>query len=84
MATLTIRRVPEETKQRLRMRAAANNRSMEEEIRRILEDAARVPQSSQNFYQLVRSIVGEEGIELDIPPRTDMPRHAFEGWDDEE
>ena len=36
MATLTIRNVPEETHKALRVRAALNGRSVEEEVRRIL------------------------------------------------
>jgi phosphopantothenoylcysteine decarboxylase/phosphopantothenate--cysteine ligase len=39
MATLTIRNLPEATRHRLRLAAAANGRSMEEEVRRILAGA---------------------------------------------
>jgi plasmid stability protein len=39
MATLTIRRLDDEVKRRLRIRAAANGRSMEEEARTVLTDA---------------------------------------------
>ncbi len=37
MAVLTIRKLSETTKQKLRVRAAENGRSMEEEARRIIE-----------------------------------------------
>jgi len=37
MASITIRRLPESTKRRLRMRAARNGRSMEQELRELLE-----------------------------------------------
>jgi plasmid stability protein len=40
MATLTIRNLPEETRQALKQRAARHNRSMEAEARAILQGAA--------------------------------------------
>ena len=39
MATLTIRNLPEPVRRSLKERAAAQNRSMEAEVRSILEDA---------------------------------------------
>lgn len=43
MATLTIRNLDDPLKARLRMRAAARNRSMEEEARQILRAALQEP-----------------------------------------
>src|SRR5258708_7561555 len=40
MGSLTVRNVPEAVKQRLRLRAARNGRSMEEEIRHLLAGGA--------------------------------------------
>src|SRR5260370_12958499 len=40
MASLTIRRLDDDLKQRLRLRAAGNGRSMEDEVRTILRGAA--------------------------------------------
>ena len=40
MGSLTVRNLPEDVKKRLRMRAAANGRSMEEEIRLLLAEGA--------------------------------------------
>jgi phosphopantothenoylcysteine decarboxylase/phosphopantothenate--cysteine ligase len=40
MTSLTVRNLPEDVKKRLRMRAAANGRSMEEEIRLLLAEGA--------------------------------------------
>jgi phosphopantothenoylcysteine decarboxylase/phosphopantothenate--cysteine ligase len=40
MSSLTVRNLPEDVKKRLRMRAAANGRSMEEEIRLLLAEGA--------------------------------------------
>ena len=40
MATVNVRRLDEEVVSRLKRRASANNRSLESEVRHILEDAA--------------------------------------------
>jgi len=40
MSSLTVRNLPESVKKRLRLRAAANGRSMEEEVRLLLADGA--------------------------------------------
>src|SRR5215813_10933998 len=42
MASLTVRQLDERLKQRLRLRAARNERSVEDEVRNILRDAAEV------------------------------------------
>ncbi len=43
MASLTIRNLNEDTKQKLRIRAAAHGRSMEDEARRIIGEAVNRP-----------------------------------------
>ena len=43
MATLTVRNVDDSLKSRLRLRAAARNRSMEDEVRHILRAALQEP-----------------------------------------
>jgi len=45
MAALTIRNVPDEVRDKLRARAEKNGRSMEAEVRAILEAAARTEQA---------------------------------------
>jgi plasmid stability protein len=45
MAALTIRNVPDEVRDKLRARAEKNGRSMEAEVRAILEAAARAEQA---------------------------------------
>ena len=40
MGSLTVRNLPESVKKRLRLRAAANGRSMEEEVRLLLAEGA--------------------------------------------
>lgn len=78
MATLTIRRLDDEVKRRLRVRAAAKGRSMEEEARSII--AAAVPPTAaapDNLWDAVRAIVDPlGGIELELPPREGEPRAA--------
>jgi|SRR5271155_5483747 plasmid stability protein len=48
MPTLTIRNLDEKTHRALRMRAAENGRSVEEEVRRILAEQADVPSLPRN------------------------------------
>ncbi|HEY1499394.1 MAG TPA: hypothetical protein VGF88_07440 [Acidobacteriaceae bacterium] len=73
MASITIRKLDDSLKARLRIRAAENGRSMEEEARVILERVIASPPSGKprgNMAERIRSLfepVG--GVELDIPPR---------------
>jgi antitoxin FitA len=62
MASITIRRLEDATKQRLRVRASKNGRSMEEEARQILKVALTgkaVPE--QNVAQAIRSRIAPLG-----------------------
>jgi antitoxin FitA len=77
MASITIRRLPENTKRRLRIRAARNGRSMEQEARELLEAALREKdaEKTENLGEAIRrrfSRLG--GVDLKIPPRTSMVR----------
>jgi plasmid stability protein len=56
MATLTIRNVPEETRQRLREEAARNGRSMEAEARAILADAMKAVPKKVDAKAAARAI----------------------------
>ena len=56
MASITIRRLPENTKRRLRIRAARNGRSMEQEARELLEAA--LAKTEPKSEDLVRSSIG--------------------------
>lgn len=71
MATLTIRDLDDQTKDRLRVRAARRRRSMEEEVRQILREA--VAQDGQEPIDLAEAI-GRRfrplgGVELELPER---------------
>lgn len=73
MSTLTIRQLDERTHARLRSRAAKHGRSVEAEVRAILDAAVDLPQT--NILLALRASVAEVGgAELSIPPRTDPPR----------
>ena len=73
MRTLTIRQLDERTHARLRGRAAEHGRSVEAEVRAILDAAVNVPE--HNFLlSLHTSMVQAGGVELEVPARTDQPR----------
>jgi plasmid stability protein len=75
MASITIRKLPENTKQRLRMRAARNGHSMEQEARQLLEAAlARKDAEPENIGEAIRKIFAPfGGVDLQIPKREAMP-----------
>ena len=75
MATLTIRQLDELTHARLRVRAAEHGRSVEAEVRAILDAAVNLPE--QNVLLSLRASMAEVGgVDLDVPPRTDQPRQV--------
>ena len=71
MASITIRKLDEKTKARLRVRAAQNGRSMEEEARTLLRAALRdevTPRS--NLADAIRARFRRlGGVELGLPAR---------------
>ena len=73
MASITIRNVEDDPKQRLRLRAAQHGRPMEEEARVILRAAlAGAPQKKggENLFERIhRRFAAVGGVELDLPPR---------------
>jgi plasmid stability protein len=81
MASLTIRRLEETTKQRLRVRASRNGHSMEEEARQILKVAlAKKTVPELNLVESIRRIVEPlGGINLpDIPRGPMRPPPTFD------
>lgn len=69
MATLTIRNLPDRVKERLRVQAAENGRSMEAEARMILEESLGVGPAVDIAWVEALYELGNEfgGIELDVP-----------------
>lgn len=77
MAALTIRGLDEDTKARLRVSAARHGRSMEAEVRSILEGALPAPPASGGLGSRIRArFAAVGGVELDLPRRSEMPRAA--------
>ena len=71
MASITIRRLDDEVKTRLRVRAAANGRSMEEEVRIILREAVGREPEPENLASFIRECFEPfGGVELELPCRT--------------
>ena len=79
MANITIRNLDEQTKARLRVRAAHRNHSMEEEVRQILraalaDDAAASSELAQAIRRRFKPL---DGVELSLParePMRDLPK----------
>jgi plasmid stability protein len=74
MASITVRNLDEGLKRRLRIRAAENGRSMEQEARDILrtaldEDAAPPKSLGTALRELFKPL---GGVELELPPREPM------------
>ena len=72
MASITVRNLEDGLKHRLRIRAAKNGRSMEEEARDILRTALNHQQPEQeNLASAIRARFAPlGGVELEIPPRS--------------
>ncbi len=71
MTTMTIRRIDNELKQRLRVQAAQHGRSMEDEARDILRSALSTEAAHQiSLAESIRAKVEPlGGVDLPIPPR---------------
>ena len=74
MASIIVRNLDEGLKRKLRLRAAANGRSMEAEARDILHTALnRQPAAPQNLATAIRARFAPlGGVELELPPRSPM------------
>ena len=70
MASITIRKLDDGVKTRLRLRAAENGRSMEEEARVILREAVASGAGPDNLAAAIRARFAPlGGVELELPPR---------------
>ena len=73
MASITIRYLDDDVKTRLRVRASANGRSMEEEARVILREAVGREPEPENLARFIHECFAPYGgIELELPPREPM------------
>lgn len=77
MAALSIRNLDDVVKERLRVRAASHGRSMEAEVRAILEEAVADGNDSAGLFHVMLDRFGAiGGVELDLPPRAAPVRAA--------
>ena len=75
MAAISVRDLDDGVRERLRVRAARNGRSMEAEIRAILTAAVSEPDPSQGLFTELLDRFGEiGGVELDLPARANVAR----------
>jgi len=74
MASITIRNLEETVKRKLKVRAAVNGRSMEQEAREILKSALKTaPKKQVNLGESIRRRFAPlGGVELEIPLREAM------------
>jgi plasmid stability protein len=73
MASITIRNLDDDIKQRLRVRAAAHGRSMEEEARDILRQVTSDSAPPRNLAAAIRArVAAASRAELDLPEREAM------------
>ena len=75
MASITVRNLQTDTKRKLKIRAAMNGRSMEQEAREILKSAlAQTSKKKTNVAERIREIFGPlGGVELERLPRELIP-----------
>lgn len=71
MATVTVRNLDDQVKERLRLRAAVHGRSMESEIRTILAEAVSEPDDRDGlFTTMLDRFASIGGVELDLSARS--------------
>jgi plasmid stability protein len=75
MAMLTIRNIDDSVKKQLRVRAAEHGCSMEEEVRRILQQALKSSTSKKGLGSRIhKAVMAVSGpVDLVLPPRS-LPR----------
>lgn len=79
MASLTIRNLEEDTKERLRVRAAHNGRSMEEEAGAILRATVAGVTGADLWARSRALFAGAKGVDLALPSRAvDRTPPAFD------
>ncbi|AVJ19685.1 FitA-like ribbon-helix-helix domain-containing protein [Serratia rhizosphaerae] len=85
MATITVRNLDDEIKELLRISAAKNGHSMEEEARMILKQALTKKPARYGLGTWMHQHFAEfGGVELAIPPRDAVPPRRATFDDDEQ
>jgi plasmid stability protein len=76
MASITIRNLDDDLKRRLRVRAAENGRSMEEEARELLRQALGPPSAPRNLGQSIHArfaAIGGIDLAKEVPAKARPP-----------
>lgn len=77
MAAISVRNLEDDVKERLRVRAARNGRSMESEVRAILVEAVREPGDADGLLHALLDRFDElGGVDLELPLRQTPVRAA--------
>lgn len=77
MATLTVRGLDERTHAALRVRAARHGRSMESEVRAILDELLSAPSAPSGLGSRIHArFTAMDDAEFDVPAREERPRPA--------
>jgi plasmid stability protein len=77
MAAISVRDLDDGVRERLRVRAARNGRSMEAEIREILTAAVSEPEPPTDLFTTLLDRFGVlGGVDLPVPPRASPARAA--------
>ena len=78
MTAISVRDLDDDVAARLKVQAARHGRSMEAEVRAILTDAVTAAEGEGlNLAQTIgRRFAAIGGVELQIPPRSGLPRAA--------
>lgn len=85
MATITVRNLDDDIKELLRISAAKNGHSMEEEARMILKQAlVKKPPRYGLGTRIHQHFAASGGIELEIPPRDKTPARIVTVDDDDD
>jgi plasmid stability protein len=74
VSVLTVRNLDDDLKTRLRVRAAQHGRSMEAEAREILRESLEDQQGREVGTWIRQRFEGLGLDELEIPPRSELPR----------
>lgn len=80
LASISVRNLEDDVKERLRIRAAHHGRSMESEIRAILAEAVSELNDDAGLFQTMLDRFGAiGGVELELPTRA-TPVRAADLW----
>ncbi|TDC52605.1 plasmid stabilization protein [Jiangella ureilytica] len=75
MAQILVRELPDDVKERLRVRAAQRGRPLETEVRQILIEAVAPARRQKSLVDaLVDAAAAVGGVDLELPARTETQR----------